>query len=51
MLLLTSINGVKVMNWQELRKEAYNLPVHERLLLLEAIAYSPSKNSDPETPT
>ncbi|MFY7804652.1 MAG: hypothetical protein ACOVQ7_14620 [Limnoraphis robusta] len=38
------------MNWQELRKEAYNLPVYERLLLVEAIIRSLSNELRPQEP-
>ncbi|WP_413164640.1 hypothetical protein ACL6C3_01530 [Capilliphycus salinus ALCB114379] len=38
------------MDWQELRKEAYNLPVYERLLLVEAIIRSLSNELRPKEP-
>ncbi|KKD36707.1 hypothetical protein [Limnoraphis robusta] len=38
------------MNWQELRKEADNLPVYERLLLVEAIIRSLSNELRPKEP-
>ncbi len=38
------------MNWQELRKEADNLPVYERLLLVEAIIRSLSNELRPQEP-
>ncbi|MEB3277658.1 MAG: hypothetical protein VKK42_01895 [Lyngbya sp.] len=38
------------MDWQELRKEADNLPVYERLLLVEAIIRSLSNELRPKEP-
>ncbi len=38
------------MNWQELRKEAYNLSVSDRLLLVEAIVRSLSEEFRPRPP-
>ena len=40
----------KIMNWEELRKEAYKLPVYERLLLVNSIISSLTEELRPRPP-
>ncbi|MBD2771914.1 hypothetical protein [Iningainema tapete] len=38
------------MSWQELRKEAYNLSVNDRLALVDAVIQSLMDELEPSTP-